>query len=139
LGATQRRDIVPANWLDERGRVKVEPTLRVTGQASVFCIGDANNVDETKLGYYACLHAELTVKNIFKLFGNPNAQLKKYTAAEGNKDGVMFIPLGPKVGVAAIGKTILGNANTSLIKGKGLFTKKTFSDRNAPLPTVKLW
>lgn len=129
---TQR--IVPAEWLDASGRVIVDSCLRVQGAPGVFCIGDANNVMESKLGYFAVLHAELTAANIRKLFKGSSA-LKPWAPATGNKEfGTMLLPLGSHVGVGALGKIILGDANTRLVKGKGLFTKKVFTDRNVPVP-----
>ena len=55
-----------------RGFVAVDPHMRVMTKhgddgvviPNVYCIGDANNVKETKLGYYAGLQAELVASNL---------------------------------------------------------------------------
>ena len=36
-------------WLDESGRIKVDPDLRVVGQPHIFAMGDITNVVEPKL------------------------------------------------------------------------------------------
>ena len=121
--------------VDDNNRVKVLKTLAVEGMPNVFCVGDANNVNETKLGYYGQLQAAVAVKNIHKMA--QGKQLEEYKPAGGESNfGTMFIPLGPKRGVGGMGKNVMGDFMVSLAKGKGLFKKKVFSSVNATVPEV---
>merc|ERR1711915_49676 len=114
-----------------------KPTLQVEGFENVYCVGDANNVDETKLAYLGQLQAGVAVNNI-----KSQAAGKKLTsyqpASATSKYGVMFIPLGPKKGVGAMDKSVMGPGAVRLIKGKGLFTKKLFASANAKAPVVPM-
>lgn len=121
--------------VDEHNRVKVLKTLQVEGMPSVFCVGDANNVNETKLGYYGQVQAAVAAKNIQKM--SQGKKLDEYKPAGGeSRFGTMFIPLGPKRGVGGVGDKVMGDFAVSLIKGKGLFRKKVFSGVNAVVPEV---
>ena len=102
VGSVKRDgNIVPPQSIDASNRVKVKPTLQVEGFENVYCVGDANNVDETKLAYLGQLQAGVAVNNI-----KSQAAGKKLTsyqpASATSKYGVMFIPLGPKKGVGAM-------------------------------------
>lgn len=132
-GARREGNLVTA--ADEKNQVKVDAALMVEGMPNVFCIGDANNCGDTKLGYLAGKQADLTAKNLVRV-ANGKEPLPYKTMDGQTEFGLMFVPLGPTVGVSAMGKTVLGNSMTSTVKGKGLFSKKVFSDRNAALPVV---
>lgn len=121
--------------VDEHNRVKVLKTLQVEGMPNVFCVGDANNVNETKLGYYGQVQAKVAAKNIRKI--SQRKKLDEYKPAGGESEfGTMFVPLGPKRGVGGVGNKVMGDFAVSLIKGKGLFKKKVFGDVNAVAPEV---
>lgn len=121
--------------VDADNYVKVNPDLSVEGMPKVFCIGDANNLQETKLAYFAAKHAALAASNIQKL--EQKKPTDKYVVMDGQKEyGIMFVPLGPKKGVGAMGGSLMGDGLVSLAKGKGLFTKKTWGFFNKPLPEV---
>lgn len=134
VGNTRRNgNLVDA--VDADNYVKVGADLQVEGMPRVFCVGDANNLRETKLAYFAAKHAALAASNIQRLEQNKPTQ--KYTVMDGNTEyGVMFIPLGPKKGAGALGKTVMGNYLVSLAKGKGLFTNKTWTFFNKPVPEL---
>lgn len=121
--------------VDADNYVRVGADLQVEGMPKVFCIGDANNLQETKLAYFAAKHAAVAVGNIQKL--EQKKPTDKYVVMDGNKEfGLMFIPLGPKKGVGAMGGSVMGDFPVSLAKGKGLFTKKTWGFFNKPLPEL---
>lgn len=121
--------------VDADNYVRVGPDLQVEGMPKVFCAGDANNLQETKLAYFAGKHAALVAGNILKLLQNKPTD--KYVVMDGNKEyGVMFIPLGPKKGVGAMGASVMGDYLVSLAKGKGLFTKKTWTGFNKTVPEI---
>jgi len=134
-GVQPRESIVPLSSLDDQGKVKVDSVLRVEGMQDVFCVGDANNVPETKMGYFAMKQAELAASNIIKL--NKGSSVNQYIPGDNGTYGTMMVPLGPSAGLAAIGSTILSAKMTSLIKSKGLFTKKTFGNLNVRPPSLK--
>lgn len=126
------RNLVSA--VDEKNAVKVDEFLQVEGMANVFCLGDANNQAETKAGFTGFNQAKHTVQNIVAMAaGKP---LKPYAGLEksGHTYGLMVLPLGPRRGVGAIDKTILGDGATRMIKGKGLFSAAQYKEKGAPLP-----
>lgn len=121
--------------VDAENYVKVGADLQVEGMPKVFCVGDANNLKETKLAYFAAKHATLAASNILKL--EQKKPTEPYTVMDGNTEyGVMFIPLGPTKGAGALGKTVMGDYLVSLAKGKGLFTNKTWTFFNKPVPEL---
>lgn len=134
-GSPNKDFFVTSNYLDDSKHVIVDEYCKVTGTNTVYCIGDANNVKETKLGFYADLQAKLVASNLKALI--KQKPTKKYVPGNGKTDyGTMFIPLGPKVGIAALGGTVLSDYFVSLIKGKGLFKNKVFQSVNATAPVV---
>ena len=134
-GMKSDTSLVAAECVDEDNRIKVNESLQVDGLSTVFCVGDANNVKETKLGYFGGLQAAVAVKNIKKLA--QNEKLTVYKPAGGDTQyGVMMIPLGPSRGVIGMGKNVMGDFMTSKIKGQGLFKKKVFAGVNATVPSA---
>jgi NADH dehydrogenase FAD-containing subunit len=132
---TRRGNIVGDKFTNERNQVCVQPDLQVTGMEKVFCVGDANDVKETKMGYFASQQAVLAAQNIVRK--ESGAATVPYKTADGNKEfGVMLVPIGPNLGVSAMGKTILSDYMTTTIKGKGLFTQKYFQTLNQTVPPL---
>lgn len=128
-------NLLSSNYLDSSNRVKVDLTFKVEGLKTVYCIGDAANIPESKLGYLAAQQANHLINNLTKsLQGKSPIQ---YTPASSSSEfGVMFLPLGPIKGVGAMGKTVVGNGITSKLKGKGLFKNKVFQSVNAVAPNL---
>jgi NADH dehydrogenase FAD-containing subunit len=122
--------------VDSANRVIVDDFLRVPGFHNVFCCGDANNHRETKLAYTGGAQGRHTVKNIELL--HEHKELVPYVGMDGGKNqyGAMFVPVGPKLGVGAFNTQVFGNYMVSLLKGKGLLSKRVFNEYNAPLPAV---
>ncbi len=132
-GARHHGNLVDA--VDEQNRVRVTSDLQVEGMPKVYCIGDANNVNETKLAYLAGKQAALVTANILNAANGKAATT--YTPMDGQKEyGLFFLPMGPKIGVGAMGSSVMGSMPISLIKGKGLFSKQNFNLMGAPLPPV---
>ena len=134
IGGTNRKGNL-VDVVDEHNRVKVTPDLQVEGLPKIFCIGDANNINETKLAFFAGAQGALVANNIIKLeSGKPT---EAYVPMGGQKEfGLFFLPMGPKIGVGAMGPSVMGNYLVSLFKGKGLGTVKTFGNMNVPLPAI---
>jgi apoptosis-inducing factor 2 len=119
---------------DEFNRIKVDLQFKVEGMDHVYCIGDASNIPETKLGYFAEQHGTLLAENLKKILAGKSPT--PYSPASTAEFGTMFVPLGPERGAAAVGKTVLGDWMTKMIKGKGLFKQKVFQGRNAVAPNL---
>ena len=119
-GTTRRSgNLVPAAHLDEHNFVKVQPDLQVEGMPGVFCIGDANNMHETKLAVFAEQHARVVVRNIHSLHNNrPTTVYAPLTWP------VMAVPIGPYKGAGAIGSTVIGDFSVSWLLGRGLMVSK---------------
>mmetsp|Transcript_24199 Transcript_24199/g.52882 ORF Transcript_24199/g.52882 Transcript_24199/m.52882 type:complete len:364 (+) Transcript_24199:91-1182(+) len=114
--------------LDDKGFVKVDPSLRVQGHKNLFAIGDITDVKEVKLGYLAQLHAELTAKNITALIKKGDtAKLDAWKPNNGTE--AMFVSLGSGAGVGHMGGCTCPGFMVANIKAKDLFvsmTRKTF-------------
>lgn len=108
----------PPDWLDENGHIEVKGNLQTVFDDSVFAIGDINNVDETKQGYFAQKQARVCAKNIEALL--KNRKMKEYKPLTVTQ---ILIPLGRNIGVSYLGGVILGSIITSRIKGKDLMIK----------------
>ena len=94
-----------SSWLEgsdiprnEKGSIKVDADLRVSGSDSIFALGDINDVPEQKLGALAGMQADLTAKNILKLLKDPKAVLKPYKPGK----TMGFIPVGKKAGAVQL-------------------------------------
>ena len=131
---TNYSNIVDAAFVNEQNLVKVDDHLRVIGMNGVFCCGDANDFKETKLAFTAGNQATYLVKSIKSSDGGkaPYVGLEK----PGARYGAMFVPVGPNLGSGGFDTTVMGNYMVSTIKGKGLFSKKTFADANAVRPPL---
>lgn len=104
----------PARQPDQR--LAVTPQLRLSGQETVFAIGDVTAIPELKMAYLAQKHAEVVAANIRTLIGGGGDLVSHRPEAH-----AMVLPLGPKGGVTYTPDTgVLGAGPTSDIKG-GLF------------------
>lgn len=111
--------------LDDEGRIKVNRSFQVEGLNTIFAIGDCCNM-ENKMAFYAGQHGEHVAKNIQLI--SQNQRPVDYVP---NTQPVMLMTLGRTGGVSLLpGGTILGNFMTGMIKGKDLFTGKTWSQLN---------
>jgi apoptosis-inducing factor 2 len=134
IGSKAVTPLLHSSRYDEFNRIKVDLQFQVEGMDRVYCIGDASNIPETKLGYLAEQHGNLLAENIKKLLAGKSPT--PYSPASKEEYGTMLLPLGPDRGAAALGKTVLGDGMTSRLKGKGLFKQKVFQTRNAVAPNL---
>ncbi|OLR93213.1 FAD-dependent oxidoreductase [Actinokineospora bangkokensis] len=101
---------------DARGHLSVDPHLRVTGQSTVFAIGDVTDIPEAKMAKSAEQHAGVVARNI-RALATGEGELVEYTAAPPG----IALPLGPTGGASyAASVGVLGAEQTAQIKGAGL-------------------
>lgn len=134
IGSKLVTPLLDSSHYDEFNRIKVDLHFKVEGMQRVYCIGDASNIPETKLGYLAEQHGNLLAENIKKLLSDKIPT--PYSPASKEEYGSMLLPLGPERGVGALGKNVIGDGMTSRLKGKGLFKQKVFQSRNAIPPNL---
>ncbi len=112
-------------WLDESGRIKVEPDLRVVGQADIYAMGDITNLAEPKLAA-ATAPAQANVVTANLLDDRRGSDAKAYktplaayalVAPFGPDSGVTLLPIGKK-------GMVFGKKITRIIKGKSLFVDR---------------
>jgi len=132
-GTTRRSgNLVPAAHLDEHNFVKVQPDLQVVGMPGVFCVGDANNMHETKLAVFAEQHARIAVQNVHHLHNQrPTTHYAPLTWP------VMAVPIGPYKGAGAIGSTVIGDFCVSWLLGRGLFVNKVWGRFGLEVPKLE--
>lgn len=117
VGFSLNTEIYPAAWKNDRGALKVRPTLQLVGEDNVFALGDLTDLNEIKLAYLAETQAGVVSKNLATLIKN-GTSLKEYKVA---KTAVMLLPFGRNKGVTVFSGLVIGNTMTSLGKGKSLF------------------
>ncbi|PNW76355.1 hypothetical protein CHLRE_12g556228v5 [Chlamydomonas reinhardtii] len=111
-----------AGCLDERGAVKVLPSLQVEGHPHMFALGDVNNVPEAKLGYLATEHGKLVAVSLKALISaKPGASPKLGAWKPGMGNQVMIVSLGRGDGVCRMNGNVCGGCLPASIKSKGLF------------------
>jgi pyruvate/2-oxoglutarate dehydrogenase complex dihydrolipoamide dehydrogenase (E3) component len=123
-------EIVNAN-----GYVKVKKTLQIDHAElnHVFVLGDAADLNETKMAFRIGAHVSVVVENITQVAikkGKPTAEYKKGPDA-------MFVTFGKKQGAGVLplfGGVMAGNWIVSTLKGTSLFTSQSFKALNAKEP-----
>lgn len=125
IGSVVNSEFYPKQWLNESGRIKVDPALCVLGTTNIFAIGDINDVKEVKLGYFAAAQGGLTASNLAKRIKQPNAILKPYGTTPVPMG--MIVPVGRKVGATKLGPVVLGDWVTSALKGSSVFVSMSWS------------
>ncbi|TRL36466.1 FAD-dependent oxidoreductase [Methylosinus sporium] len=86
-----------AALLDEAGRLRVDPQLRVKGLTNVFAVGDINDVAENKMAVHILGQAKTAETNIRAILTGRGA-LAVYKAKTGNP--MMLLALGRHTGVS---------------------------------------
>ncbi|KAL0303658.1 UNVERIFIED_CONTAM: Ferroptosis suppressor protein 1 [Sesamum radiatum] len=117
-----KKETILKDCLDDRGRLKVDATLRVKGHGNIFAIGDITDVPELKQGYLAQAHAMLTAKNLKKLIRGQNS--KKLSTYKPASD-VAIVSLGRREGIAQFMCLTVGGRLPGIMKSKDLFVGKT--------------
>ena len=100
------------------GHLEVTPELRLTGQETVFAIGDLTAIPEAKRGGAAGRHAEVVASNIRALIEHSD-ELVAYQPAP----PLILLPLGPTGGVSQLPgqDDFAGPEMTAQIKGHDMF------------------
>jgi apoptosis-inducing factor 2 len=99
---------------DERGYLRVDEHLRVSGETSIFAIGDLGDADRDMAGV-ATRQAELTGANIRALITGSGE-----LAAWERFPPLIAIPLGPKGGSGSLGDGVADPATIAQVKGRDM-------------------
>ncbi|XP_052186973.1 uncharacterized protein LOC127797853 [Diospyros lotus] len=122
VGSSWLQSTMFKSSLDAKGRLMVEPNLRVKGYNNVFAIGDITDIPEIKQGYLANAHAELTAKNLKLLMaGGPESKMGTHKPGK----ALAFVSLGRNDAVAQILFITMIGCVPGKIKSKDLFVGKT--------------
>ena len=101
--------------LDDNGRIRVTPDLRVVGQERLFAIGDITDLNETKMAAFVRGHVKVAEANIRALLSNsPSIRLTTYRAQTDNP--LMAVTLGSRTGVTQL--PILGLVKSAWLNRK---------------------
>lgn len=114
--------------LTDKGLVQVDDALRVKGRKRVYCIGDCNDVNETKLGFLAVAQAAVVATNIRADIkaeaSGGKALMKPYTVFMGGPE-IMLLSLGRNNGVMQVGPLVIGGFVPKYIKCGDMLAGKT--------------
>ncbi|MFI1704998.1 NAD(P)/FAD-dependent oxidoreductase [Streptomyces griseoruber] len=100
------------------GQVTVDDTLRVTGQHTVFALGDITDLPEAKRAGSAMRHAEVVAQNVTALI-KKEGDLATYQPGP----AAILLPLGPGGGASQLpGMGVVGPEITAQYKGGDLMT-----------------
>ncbi|MEX3950678.1 NAD(P)/FAD-dependent oxidoreductase [Paraburkholderia sp. EG287B] len=86
--------------LDSAGRIKVDPTLRVCGQRSVFALGDITDLAENKMAWHVQGQVKVAEANIRSVLEGRSDALKRYKAK--TNDPTMVVTLGSRAGASQL-------------------------------------
>lgn len=120
LGSSWLRESLLKDCIDDKGRLMVNPDMRVKGHANIFAIGDISDVKEMKQGYLAQIHADIVAKNI-KLLMNGKDKLTPYKSGT----QMAIVTQGKKEGVAQISCLTMSGRIPGMMKSGDLFVTKT--------------
>jgi apoptosis-inducing factor 2 len=118
FGFTPNNSFIPAEWLSEKGYVKVDRELQVVGEKNIFAMGDIADLKESKQLINGWEHTKIIAYNL------THEKKKPYI---GVKNDMIAIPFGPREGytfLPFLGGIVLGGWFTSIIKGKTLMHKQ---------------
>ena len=117
-----------AGALDAAGRLRVEPTLLVSGCTHVFAAGDICATQETKLAYAANLHAAVVAKNVAELataMAAGRAEAPAYRATyKATPKPSLLLTIGPTVGLGQMNGGMLPGWIVRMVKAGDLLTAR---------------
>ncbi|KAI0315262.1 FAD/NAD-P-binding domain-containing protein [Amylostereum chailletii] len=114
--------------LNERGQIRVKPTLQLKGHPEIFALGDAIDWDEQKQLAKYQKHGEIVAANVLAYLKGVTPS-KEYTGSP----ELIIITNGKAYGAGYIGMLggfVLGNWFASMVKGKSLMVpmvRKSFN------------
>lgn len=90
--------------LDQRGRIRVQADLRVTGQETLFALGDITDLNENKMAWHITEQVRVAAVNIRRLLQGqrqssglarykPQTDNPKMAVSLGSRQGVVHLPL----------------------------------------------
>ncbi|MGL5819009.1 MAG: FAD-dependent oxidoreductase [Phycicoccus sp.] len=123
FGAEAPPAVVGDHAVDERGHIRVDPTLRVDGHTRVFAVGDATDLPEQKLVVTAQRHAAVVAHNVGRVLAG-RAPDRVWTPM---RRPLLVLPLGERGGAAQLplpGGPVLGAWAARTIKGRTLFVDR---------------
>lgn len=122
MASSWLKDTVLRESLDSKGRLMVDPKLRVKGFENVFAVGDITDIPELKQGYLAHMHAGVAAKNLKLLIsGGDDRKMGTYKPAK----PLALVSLGRNEGVAQILCLTMSGKIPGKIKSGDLFVGKT--------------
>ena len=83
--------------LDEMGRIRVDPWLRVPERPHWYAVGDATSIPEPKHGLFASMQADFVVKHILAIASGRSAK-RRYSA----HSLMAGVPIGPSKGLIVL-------------------------------------
>ncbi|KAM7276116.1 hypothetical protein ACFE04_017982 [Oxalis oulophora] len=121
-GSAWLKDTILKDKFDNKGRLMVEPNMRVKGHKNIFAIGDITDVPEMKQGYLAERHAAVVAKNIkLMIAGGDESKLSIYKPSP----DIGLVSLGRKEGLLQLPYLTIGGCIPGYIKSGDMFVGKT--------------
>lgn len=83
--------------LNNKGQIKVKPTLQVVGCQNIFALGDITDLDENKMAWHINDQVRKAKHNIINILNNQSYKLISYKPKTGNP--MMAVTIGSRHGV----------------------------------------
>ncbi|KAH6676960.1 hypothetical protein F5X68DRAFT_173908 [Plectosphaerella plurivora] len=120
FGMRPNTQFVPSEFLDPGGSIKLNRTLRVTGSANVWGVGDAGNLERKQL-VFAEKQALRLARNLHCVLTSTEHRMGELDVDDGLK---MFVTLGKKRGTGQWFGFKMPSVIVSMSKGKKFFAEK---------------
>lgn len=123
IGAIPNSEIIQTSFADalnDRGYIKVDADLKVSGYDNLYAMGDVAEVGEGKLGYLAVKQGEYLAKSLIRKSKNKSTSSYKLNPL------AVLIPVGTTQGVVQMPFGVTTWNPLVNLKQKDLFVTKTF-------------